>query len=175
MDMKKIGAHIGALRKNRGMTQAELGERMGVTFQAVSKWERGETLPDTAILPALAAGLETSVDFILSGGEPAVRYRGTIRLSDMAEGLSCLETMGRKLGRDNLIYRAAVDGINSRLQTDVEPCFSDDRVFEAFLAEAVIQNVMAGAYIDAAEIRMGFRSDHFRDVVLNVCGRYGIR
>ena len=54
---------------NKKLTQSELGERLGVSFQAVSKWERGETLPDISILPALADILETSIDYILRCGE----------------------------------------------------------------------------------------------------------
>ncbi len=69
MDNGKVGKQIASLRNAKGLTQADLGERIGVSFQAVSKWERGETLPDTAILPSLASVLETSVDQILCGGE----------------------------------------------------------------------------------------------------------
>ena len=72
MDIEKVGNQIAMLRKKKGLTQNDLGERLGVTFQAVSKWERGETLPDTAILPDLANVLETTVDFILTGGEKMV-------------------------------------------------------------------------------------------------------
>lgn len=41
MDNKKIGATISMLRNNKKLTQSELGEQLGVSFQAVSKWERG--------------------------------------------------------------------------------------------------------------------------------------
>lgn len=41
MDTKKIGALIAACRKEKGMTQAELGERLGVTNKTVSRWETG--------------------------------------------------------------------------------------------------------------------------------------
>ena len=66
MDMKRVGNQIALLRKSKGLTQSELGERLGISFQAVSKWERGVTLPDTAILVDLAQILETSVDYILT-------------------------------------------------------------------------------------------------------------
>ena len=69
MNMQNVGEQIAVLRKGKGLTQNDLGERLGVTFQSVSKWERGETLPDTAILVDLADVLETTVDFILTGGE----------------------------------------------------------------------------------------------------------
>lgn len=44
---EKIGAYVAALRKAKQMTQADLGERCQVSCQAISKWERGECLPDT--------------------------------------------------------------------------------------------------------------------------------
>ena len=75
MDIKKVGNQIAELRKLKGLTQSELGERLCVSFQAVSKWERGETLPDTAILPDLANVLETTTDFILTGGERMIEYK----------------------------------------------------------------------------------------------------
>lgn len=81
MDSKLVGAQIARLRKEKGLTQNDLGDRLGVSFQAVSKWERGETLPDTAILLDLANALETSVDFILTGGSQVLRYRGKLHIA----------------------------------------------------------------------------------------------
>ena len=175
MDMQKVGGQIAALRKGRGLTQNDLGERLGVSFQAVSKWERGETLPDSAILVDLADALETTVDFILTGGERAMAYKGKITVSDMSEGLRCLESMGRLLGKDNLIYRHAIQGINEAMNTDIEEAFSDSRIFECFTAEAVIQNLKAGAYVDPTDVRLHFKEDHFRDIVLAQCKKHGIR
>ena len=86
MNMEKIGNQIATLRKQKKLTQTDLGERLGVSFQAVSKWERGETLPDTAILLDLASVLETTVDFILSGGEKALEYKGKISVENMIKG-----------------------------------------------------------------------------------------
>lgn len=174
MDMKKVGNQIATFRKNRSMTQGELGERLGVSFQAVSKWERGETLPDTAILPALAAILETTVDFILSGGEPILCYRGKVSMTDLVDGIRCLEQMGKLLGKENLIYRYAVSGINQGMNTDVEAAFRDDYAFEAFVAEAAVESMMAGAYLDVTDVKRSFRHEHFREIVLKYCGRYGM-
>ena len=49
-----IGENLKRLRKSRDMTQEELAARLSVSFQAVSKWERGDTYPDITMLPALA-------------------------------------------------------------------------------------------------------------------------
>ena len=67
IDAAKVGRQIADLRKVKGLTQSQLGERLNISFQAVSKWERGETLPDVGILLDLAKVLETTVDHILNG------------------------------------------------------------------------------------------------------------
>ena len=46
MDQIKIGKYIQKLRKEKELTQKQLADKFGITFQAVSKWESGETLPD---------------------------------------------------------------------------------------------------------------------------------
>ena len=145
MDMKAVGSQISDLRRAKGMTQAELGERLGVTFQAVSKWERAETLPDTAILPDLAAVLETTVDNILCGGRRTVAYTRKLTVNDLRRAIRCLDDMGRLMGRDTPLYLAAVEGINSRMNTEIRDAFSDRHIFEVFVAEAAIQGLMAGA------------------------------
>ena len=71
-----IGNKIRELRKQRGITQEQLAESLGISFQAVSKWERGETLPDISLLPTLADILETTIDYILRCGEPNFSFKG---------------------------------------------------------------------------------------------------
>ena len=54
MDRYKFGEFIYQKRKALGLTQEELGKRLGVTNKAVSKWEVGETTPDITVLEPLA-------------------------------------------------------------------------------------------------------------------------
>lgn len=65
--MKKqgFGSMIAALRKEKGMTQLELAEKMCVTDKAVSKWERGLSYPDISSLPKLAEIFDISVDELM--------------------------------------------------------------------------------------------------------------
>lgn len=56
---------IRRLRRSKGLSQKELAERLGVSCQAVSKWERGVNLPDILLLPALCATLGISADELL--------------------------------------------------------------------------------------------------------------
>ena len=62
---KTLGTMIAELRKQQGMTQLELAEKMGVTDKAVSKWERDLSCPDIHSLPNLAAFLGVSVEELM--------------------------------------------------------------------------------------------------------------
>ena len=71
-----LGQKIAYLRKNKGLTQAQLAEKMSVSTQAVSKWETDQTAPDISLLYPLAKELDTTVDYLLSDKEelPETRY-----------------------------------------------------------------------------------------------------
>ena len=58
----KLGEKIKALRKEKGISQEVLAQVLGVTFQAVSKWETGAAMPDVAMVPAIARFFEVSTD-----------------------------------------------------------------------------------------------------------------
>lgn len=64
-DAEAFGRAIQAARKSQGLTQEQVGERVGVSAQAVSKWEHGETCPEVALLPEVCQVLEVSADSLL--------------------------------------------------------------------------------------------------------------
>ena len=63
--MLYIADSLKTLRKGKDLTQEEIAEMLGVSAQSVSKWERGETLPDITLLPALANLYKVSVDVLI--------------------------------------------------------------------------------------------------------------
>lgn len=65
MKKQTFGNIIVSLRKEKGMTQLELAEKMGVTDKAVSKWERDLSFPDISSIPKLAEIFEVSVDDLM--------------------------------------------------------------------------------------------------------------
>lgn len=62
-----FGKKIAALRKSRGMTQEDLGKVLSVTYQAVSKWERDESLPDLEMMSRIAKFFEVPIDYFVDG------------------------------------------------------------------------------------------------------------
>ena len=71
-----LGKRIAALRREKELKQDELAEKLGVSAQAVSKWENDQTCPDISLLPLLAKTLGVTVDELLSGKQesaPAVQ------------------------------------------------------------------------------------------------------
>ena len=65
MDQIQIGKFIAAYRKEKGMTQAQLAEKMGVSDRAVSKWGTGKNMPDCAIMLDLCSELGITVNDLL--------------------------------------------------------------------------------------------------------------
>ena len=67
MDQIKIGKFIAEQRKSVGLTQMQLAERLNITDKAISKWERGLSMPDTSIMLELCDILKINVNELLSG------------------------------------------------------------------------------------------------------------
>ena len=66
-----LATAIARLRRERGLTQEQLSTHLGVTAQAVSKWEHGQSVPDTVLLPTLAQVFGTSIDVLFGYVEQA--------------------------------------------------------------------------------------------------------
>ena len=67
MDQIKVGNFIAAMRKEQGLTQESLGEKLGVTNKTISRWETGKYMPDIDKLQELSTCLGVSVNELLSG------------------------------------------------------------------------------------------------------------
>ena len=85
-----LGKRIATLRREKRLTQEELAEKLGVSAQAVSKWENDQTCPDISLLPDLAGILGASVDELLSGKkekEPLVSMPSEAEHKDITDML----------------------------------------------------------------------------------------
>ena len=71
-----IADRIQQLRKSRGISQEELAEKAGVSRQAVSKWESGQSTPDIEKISLLSDFFETTTDYLIKGIEPVKEFEG---------------------------------------------------------------------------------------------------
>ena len=67
MNQVKIGKFIASKRKEQGLTQLQLSEKLGITDRAVSKWETGKSLPDASLMPELCKLLKITINDLLCG------------------------------------------------------------------------------------------------------------
>ena len=95
MDMKKIGAFLAELRKEKNLTQDELGEQIGVTNKTVSRWENGNYLPPVEMLQILSKFYDVSINEILNGE----------RINDSDYKKVSEENVKCALNRSNVIIR----------------------------------------------------------------------
>ena len=79
MDAAKTGALIAQARKEKDLTQGQLAQRLHVSVQAVSKWERGRNFPDLALLEPLAEALDLTVSELLAGERGETPQESTVR------------------------------------------------------------------------------------------------
>ena len=153
MDMIKIGKYIQSQRKAMSLTQKQLAQRLNVSFQAVSKWENGDALPDAGLLLDLADALNTSTDKLLTGGTLVIRERRRMRVADVIEGFQHIEAVGRCFGEDSLFYTGMVEGINNKMNIDIISYLSDPQTRDIMIAEVLIQGILNGYTLDMDEVR----------------------
>lgn len=94
MKKQTLGEMISTLRKEQGMTQAGLAEKMNVTDKAVSKWERDLSCPDINSLPKLAEIFSVSVDELMQAKEGDKREEQKEKLGSMIDLIFRAVAMG---------------------------------------------------------------------------------
>ena len=174
LNSKQIGLFLQTERKRMGMTQSEMAEKLNVSPQAVSNWERGETFPDITLLPDLAGALHCSVDAILSGGAGCGGFRRHITVAQMQEALSSLDRIGELLGRDHFIYQCIIDALNTRMNTTIEVSFSDPHIFDVFTIEFLLACIGNGDYVDPKDVEAHLPPNLAREYLMKSMQEHGI-
>lgn len=93
----KIGSNIAALRKEKGFTQEKLANELGVSAQAVSKWENDSSCPDIALLPEIAAIFGVTVDDLLRCGEEDILKCSSGKTTNENSGYSSSVNYAKKV------------------------------------------------------------------------------
>ena len=174
INMEAVGAFIRQLRRDAGMTQEELGERLCVSAQSVSNWERGESLPDVTALPLLAQVLHSSVDAILSGGAGGA-YRRHVTVAQMREAIGCMRRIRDLLGEDHFMVRTMLDSLSVRMNTDIPAMLGDAHSCEVLVCECLVACAEAGDYIDPRDVQLNIQPCRAREFVMRLLHEKGFR
>ena len=156
MDNMKIGGYIQHLRKAAGLTQKELAEKLGISFQAVSKWENGDALPDTGLILDLCDILNTTADKLLNGGAILMNTRKLMRVEDVATGFEHIKDLRRCFGENCDFFTGMVEGINKKMDVDLLTYMGRRDTLEVLWAEVLIQGLLAGRTVDMDDVRANF-------------------
>lgn len=165
MDNLKIGNYIQNLRKAQKLTQKELADKLNISFQTVSKWETGESLPDTGILLDLCEILNTSVDKLLNGGAIVARDRRMMRVANVVEGFEHLEAVGKCFGENCTFYTGMIEGINTKMNIDILEYLRDPNTRRFMYVEVIIQWILDGKTVDLDEVEDLFHDQRMVDMV----------
>ena len=157
--MNEVGLYIKKMRKENGLTQAELADKLNISFQAVSKWETGETLPDTGILLELCNILNISVDTLLNGGTVINRNRKLIKVENIVLGFSHLASLKECFGEDSTFYKGIVEGLNNKMNFNFEEAL--ELYPEVLYTEVVIQYLMNGYTVDMEEAKTWIKNEKY--------------
>lgn len=175
LDLEKIGGFIQNCRKEMDVTQAEMGERLGVSAQSVSNWERGEALPDISLLPDIATLLHCSVDTLLAGGAGGGGFRRHVTVAQMQEALAAIDRIGELLGREHFIYKCIVEALNTRMNTDITQAFSDTHIFDVFTIEFLLGCIEGGDYVDPHDVTSHLPESGARNYIIKVLKEKGVK
>ena len=167
----KLGEKIRALRLRKGLTQEQVAQQLGVTYQAVSKWENGTNTPDIALLPEIAAFFGVTIDALFHqdaisalDGFP-VEDDGVIRIVQM-RGRQVLKVTPRMSPDDPAIEIAFPRNCNDRTQ------YFKVEVYGHVIADGSINgDVVAHQSVQCAEINGDVRSQgDVKAGNINACG-----
>ncbi|MBR0442128.1 MAG: helix-turn-helix transcriptional regulator [Firmicutes bacterium] len=147
------------------MTQKDLAEKLSISFQAVSKWENGDALPDTGILLDLCDVLNTTADKLLNGGNLAAGERRLMKLEDVITGFQYMESIGKLFGEDCSFFTGMIDGINEKMNIDLLTYLKDPKTREVMYAEVLIQGILSGRTVDMDEIEANFQNEKMIDTI----------
>ena len=160
MNTKEVGEYIKVRRLALWLTQKDIANQFNISFQAVSKWETGETLPDTALLLDLADMLKTSVDNILNGGTIVAKKYKRICVADVLKGFEAIETIRKCFGEHSYFYQGMIEGINQKMNMDIEEHLANPEHRQVMYAEVILQSIQNDhSYVDMDEIRAFFKNE----------------
>lgn len=147
-ELMQIGLRLGGCRQDRNMTQEELAGRLGITPQAVSKWERGASLPDISMLSDLARLLDVSADWLL--GLRAERDTQTDCQGRAAGAAAQTEQVQMEMGN---CLRNCIDPLELAFGQGLVPAFTDNGSFLEQIRHMKVRLAKEGIWTPIIRVR----------------------
>ena len=170
MDKIIIGAYLKSLRKSTNLTQKELAKKLNISFQAISKWEKGETLPDTRLLVSLSEILNTTCESILMGGKESNYTRKYFSLNNIEKFIEYILKCKELFGKEFFMYQGLIDGISENLNIVFEKYLYGD--LEELYHIIIINAIISGKYyVKEDEIENFFKSEKIKEDIKKYIGR----
>ena len=104
-----------------------------------------------------------------------MKFQRKITVQQMRDGIECFVRLGELLGKDNLLYIGAIEGVDHKMNIEMEKYLTDSSTKEAMIAEATVQCIHNGAYIDLSDVRKGFEHEHWIKNVLEYAENHGLK
>lgn len=144
LDMKSIGKKIKDARTKKNMTQLELADIFGVSYQAVSNWERGNTMPDITKLPDIAKALDLNIADLLGDSEAANAVNKVTSPDDTPLSASEIAEIAPILPPqviiDNVKKTSEQGSLNIEVLLELAP-FLDDEYLDGLVLNSEITNI----------------------------------
>ena len=156
-DMQKVGKRIISLRKKCNLTQLELADKMGISFQAISGWERGISMPDISKLPELAQIFNVTIDELL--GEKS-DFIEAVAKDDVDAYLNSEAFSTDEIANAvPLLKPDQAEQVIEKVGTDM---FSDISPFLPFMSERDVKEFAVKAYENGESVRefLAFMSEN---------------
>ncbi|MDR0916819.1 MAG: helix-turn-helix domain-containing protein [Oscillospiraceae bacterium] len=171
-----IGTNLRRLRRERDMTQEDLAGALGVSFQAVSKWERGEGYPDITLLPSIAVFFRVSVDELMGMDEVRRQEELAGFVVEYARRRGESDGSAESLDRAADVYRDALKKYPNEwflmywLANSLVSERGDEQLSDGCFDEAIALYERIVKYADNAELQIQAQS-----ALAGVCFRAGLR
>ena len=172
MNTIEIGKFIKAKRVEKHFTQKDLAGKLQISFQAVSKWETGTTLPDTSLLIQLSDILEVTVDQILNAGEFRRQMNKQINIEEIVNALQSIPKLKDVLGPNNFIYKHMIYGLKDIIEPDFYTAMNTKKHFELLVAKSVYQLLVDGYYVNDEEINGYFTVSGTKEKMYQISKKY---
>lgn len=149
-----LGENIRRMRLDKGLTQEEVAAHFGISFQSVSKWERGECYPDIEMLPVLGEYFGVSIDELLGAGEQKLKayyaeineaWKNNNRSGRHAENVALMRESLKKFPNNALLL--------VQLSTSLEKLDGTKEEKDKYLRESIAVQEQIIRYCDDCEVR----------------------